>query len=83
MSIDNLSRVIRRAVVEPAFQALLLRDAGTALCEYDLSAAELAMLTGLTPETFDSLAGELDRRISQSVIWGTKDGGNEKPPVGG
>ena len=48
MSIENLNRVIRRAVAEPLFQSLLLRDAGQALCEYDLSAAELAMLTGLT-----------------------------------
>ena len=70
MSIDQLNRVIRRAVAEPAFQSLLLRDAGQALCDYDLSAAELAMLSGLTPETFDGLAGELERRSSRSVIWG-------------
>jgi hypothetical protein len=83
MSIETMNRVIRRAVVEPAFQQLLLREAATALGEYDLSAAEMAMLTGLTPETFDALAGELDHRISQSVIWGTKTGGSDKPPVGG
>lgn len=76
MSIDSLNRVIRRAVAEPAFQALLLRDAPAALGDYALSAAELAMLTGLTPETFGALAGELDRRISQSVMWGAKSGDN-------
>jgi hypothetical protein len=83
MSIDSLNRVIRRAVAEPVFREQLLGDAAQALCEYDLSGAELTMLTGLTPETFDALAGELERRVSQSVIWGTRAGPSDKPPVGG
>ena len=82
MSIENLNRVIRRAVAELAFQSLLLRDAAQALSDYDLSASELAMLTGLTPETFDALAGELDRRTAQGVIWGSYPGGGNPPGMG-
>jgi hypothetical protein len=72
MSIDSLRQVIARAAAEPEFLNLLCRNSAAALADYDLSAAEMAMVTGLTPETFDALARELDQRASLSVIWGTR-----------
>jgi hypothetical protein len=72
MTIAALSAVIARAVREPEFREVLFQDAAAALDGYPLSAAETAMLTGLTAETFRSLAAELDRRAALGVVRGSR-----------
>ncbi len=57
--------IIRRAAAEVEFRAVLFADPAAALAGYDLSAAERAALTGLTAESFDALAGELEARMSK------------------
>jgi len=62
--------VVRRAAAEVEFRAVLFADPAAALAGYDLSAAERAALTGLTAESFDALAGELEARMSKSAFGG-------------
>jgi hypothetical protein len=68
MSIESLHRVITRALAEPEFRDLLFNHTSQALCDYDLSAAETAMLTGLTPATLGRLASEFKLRQARGAI---------------
>jgi hypothetical protein len=70
MSYEALSHIVARAASEPAFRQQLLGDPAEALCGYSLSAAEIASLSGLTAETFDSLRADLEERVSRSFVFG-------------
>jgi hypothetical protein len=68
MSLDSLQAVLGRAMLEPEFRALLLRDPAQALAGYDLTAAERESLHGMSLETFDSAAADLEPRLSKLSI---------------
>jgi len=70
VSAETVITIIRRAAAEVEFRAALFADPAAALADYDLSAAERAALTGLTAESFDALAGELEARRSKSAFGG-------------
>lgn len=71
MSSPNVQQAIRRAVTEPNFRQLLLRDPGLALAGYDLTEAEVAAITTLKSESFDGPAAELEARLSRGFAWGS------------
>jgi hypothetical protein len=66
MASDSLQTIIRRAVMEPEFRGLLMRDPAQALAGYELGEAEAAQLSGLTAEGIDSLALDLEERQSRA-----------------
>jgi hypothetical protein len=79
MSATSVHTILTRAVQEPEYRGLLLRDPDQALTGYELSAAETAMFKQLTPETFEAAAAELETRTSQAVV---AMGGGGKAPSG-
>jgi len=66
MSVSNLQAVIRKAVGDPAFLALLVSDPTTALAEYDLTPDERERLSKLDASVFDGSAADLEDRISRA-----------------
>jgi hypothetical protein len=72
MSYEALSHIVARAAIDPAFHQLLLRAPAEALSGYSLSAAEIASLSGLTAETFDTLRADLDERRSRAFVFGSR-----------
>lgn len=67
MSQQAVAEIIGRAAAEPEFMNLLFNDPGKALTGYDLDDAEKAMLQGLTPENFDAMSGQLEKRVSKKT----------------
>ncbi|MDL1895046.1 hypothetical protein FBQ82_02125 [Anaerolineae bacterium CFX7] len=68
MSQKAVSEVIGRAAAEPEFMTLLFNNPGQALAGYELDDGEKAMLYGLSPEDFDSMSGQLDKRVSKLKV---------------
>jgi hypothetical protein len=68
MASQAIQTIIGRAVLEPEFRALLQRDPAAAVTEYHLSDDERATLLAIKPEDFDRLAGDLEKRLSRSVL---------------
>jgi hypothetical protein len=66
MSTATVRQIIARAAAEPEFRGRLLTSAANALAGYDLSQTELAALSGLWAEGFDSAAANLEARISKA-----------------
>jgi hypothetical protein len=50
--------VLQRAASDATFRELLFKNPNQALKDYDLTAEERKTLTGLTPETFETLKGQ-------------------------
>jgi hypothetical protein len=67
MSGEHVQLIIGRAVMEPAYRALLFSDPGAALAGYQLTHEERMALAGLVPERFDALASELEARLSRTT----------------
>jgi hypothetical protein len=70
MSAESVKQVISRAVTEPEYRSLLFKSPAQALAGYELTGDEQAALSGLTPESFDALVGNLEARISRVVGGG-------------
>ena len=66
MSTTNVQVIIRKAVADPAFLALLVSDPTTALAEYDLTPDERERLSKLDASVFDGSAPDLEDRISRA-----------------
>ena len=66
MSTTNVQAIIRKAVADPAFLALLAGDPTAALAEYDLTQDERERLSKLDASVFDSSAADLEDRISRA-----------------
>ncbi len=66
MSISSVQSIIRKAVGDPAFLALLVSDPNTALAEYDLTSDERERLSKLDASVFDGSAADLEDRISRA-----------------
>lgn len=65
MSVSSVQSIIRRAVSDPAFLALLVDDPTTALATYELTPEERAVLSKLDASVFDGSAAELEERLSR------------------
>lgn len=68
MSAENLEHVVKRAVEDEKFRALLFAQPEQALKGLVLSDEEIALLKSLSAEDFDAKAGELERRISRNRL---------------
>ena len=66
MSFESLKSIIGRAVTEPEYRDLLFSDPDKALEDCELSDEESAALKGLEKEKFESVAEELEERISKA-----------------
>jgi hypothetical protein len=66
MSIENVQKIIGRAVVEPEYRELLFSEPEEALEGYELDEKEAAALKGLEREKFDAVADELEERVSRA-----------------
>ena len=68
MSVETLKQIIGRAFAEPEYKELLFSNPDQALEGYELTEQELSIIKGVARENFDSVAVELDERISR--VWG-------------
>ena len=70
MSMENVKKIVIRAVTEPQFRDLLFDDPDKALAEYELTEKEAANLKGMKRELFDVASSELEERMSRAGIGG-------------
>ena len=79
MSAEIVTTVIRRAVAEQEFRTALFQNPTAALSGYELTDEERTMLTGLTAENFDAMAGEMEARMSKSTFLDVLDATSPGP----
>ncbi len=70
MSANTVQTIIRRAVSDTNFRAVLVNDPNTALAEYDLSTEERERLGKLDSSVFDGNNVDLEERISRAKYAG-------------
>jgi len=70
MSKEAVQAVISKAVSDDKFRETLFASPDKALQGYDLTEDEVAALKKIDAETMQSLAGDLDERISKAFIIG-------------
>ena len=75
MSAENVEQIIGKAVVDSEYRELLFTEPDKALEDYELTKEEKSALLGLEREKFDTVAGELEERISRAGLTsiGSKD----------
>ncbi len=73
MSSQAVLNIVRRAKLDAEFGAQLLNHPDEILAGVDLSDAERAQLRGLTVESLDSLAIDLEHRAHRGEPPGTTD----------
>ena len=68
MSKVTVEQLIGKLLIDAAFRNTVVADPASALGGYDLTDAERAsVLSGLQAESFDTLARELEPRISKAT----------------
>jgi len=79
MSKEAVQAVISKAVSDDKFREMLFASPDKALQGYDLTEDEIAALKKIDAETMQSLAGDLDERISKAFIigWSFGTGGGK------
>jgi hypothetical protein len=70
MSANIVQTIIRRAVSESDFRAMLISDPNTALAAYDLTSEERERLVKLDSSVFDGNQVDLEQRISRAKYAG-------------
>lgn len=68
MSETDVHFIIGRAVTDPEYRELLIKDPDTALEGIDLTEEEALLIRGIGREDFTQLAGELEQRISRAGL---------------
>jgi hypothetical protein len=85
MSKEAVQAVIGKAVTESEFRELLFANPEEALEGYELTEEEMAALKAIDAETMESFAGDLDERISKSLIGSVAGeafaGGADQPTI--
>ena len=66
MTLESVQSIIGRAMTERDFRTLLFSDPEKALEGFELSEEETNALKAMEREKFDSVAGQLEERISKS-----------------
>jgi hypothetical protein len=69
MAQETVESIIRKAVADEAFRALLMNNPTEALSSYDLTDDERTGLSNLDKSIFDGSAGDLEDRLSRSSSW--------------
>jgi hypothetical protein len=69
MAQEIVETIIRKAVSDEAFRALLMNNPAEALTGYDLTDEERAGLTNLDQSIFDEDGGSLEDRLARSSLW--------------
>jgi hypothetical protein len=67
MAQETVETIIRKAVSDEAFRALLVNNPAEALTGYDLTDEERAGLTNLDQSIFDGDGGSLEDRLSRGI----------------
>ncbi len=70
MSIESVQKIIGRAMTEAEFRDLLFNDPAKALADYELTEDESNALKELERKNFDTVAQELEQRISRARFGG-------------
>jgi phage replication-related protein YjqB (UPF0714/DUF867 family) len=66
MSTESVKEIIGKAVADGEYRELLFSEADKALEGYELTEEESTALKGLDREKFDTVATELEERISRA-----------------
>jgi hypothetical protein len=67
MSMNTVQTIIRKAVADAEFRALLMGNPAEALAGYDLTDEEQTHLSRLEPSIFDAAGNELEKRLSRAA----------------
>ena len=70
MSLQAVQAVIVKAVEDSEFRNALFANPDETLAGYELTEAEAAALKSVDAETMESLAGNVDERLSKSFFIG-------------
>ena len=62
MSVENVQKIVGRAVAEAEYRELLFSHPDQALKGYELTDLEVSNLKGLSHEEFDAATGTLEQR---------------------
>ena len=75
MSIENVQTIIGKAIMETEYRELLFTEPDNALEDYELTEEEKSVLKGMERDKFDTVASELEDRISRAGMTsiGIKD----------
>lgn len=65
MSLEVVSQVIARALLDAEFRGQLFAEPAAALASYDLSEEERAALGKMKPEALDAFSSQVEERISK------------------
>jgi hypothetical protein len=68
MSVEAVTRIIGRALVDPEYRTLLFDDPPAALAEYTLTAEETTALKNIAREQFALVEAELRERIALTIV---------------
>ena len=68
MSTENVEQIIGKAVVDSEYRELLFTEPDKALEDYELTEEEKSALKGMEREEFDSVASDLEERISRAGL---------------
>ena len=68
MSVDAVTQIIGRALMDPAYRTLLFEDAPAALAGYTLTAEETTALQNVSREQLALVEATLYERIALSVV---------------
>lgn len=74
MSLEQVKQVIGRAVLEPEFRELLLKEPGQAMQGFDLTGEEQSALQQITPEQLDQFAAQIQQQFGGLGSWSKVDG---------
>ena len=83
MSKEAVQTVIGKAVADTKFREALFANPDAALAGYDLTQDEINALKSVDAESMETLAGNLDERISKAFVIGYTvgiGGGRPKGP---
>ncbi len=82
MSLEAVSDVIARALLDAEFRGQLFAEPAAALAQYDLTEEERTALGKMKPEALDAFSSQLEERISKVTpinLPYTPDGGQPEP----
>lgn len=68
MSMEHVKEIIGKAISDSEYWELLFNDLNKVMEGYDLTDEEVAALKALETEQFDTVAGELEERISKANL---------------
>lgn len=74
MSVQNVTTIVSKAVIDRAFRDQLFSKPDQALKGYDLTPEEAKGLTAISREQFDQIATQLEEKILSQAVGGASLG---------